>query len=127
MRDVRSQVGPCPRDMLHYIQDPQLYEELIDKAVRTLQNLESITSFLSDPFSSTDTSQQLIILDRNGPLHITSMETDGYTADFKGYKALDALKIQFSRLSAVALYTSMYPPPLPPPARSVVVSSDILQ
>ena len=113
--------------MVNYIQDPQLCEQRINQAVGRLETLESITSLLNDPSSSNHASQQLIVLDRNGPLHITSMETDGHTADFKGYKALDALKIQFSGLSAVALYTSMYPPPLPPPARSVVISSNILQ
>ena len=100
VRYLRNQVGPYPRDIIHFTRDPLLYEECMMIGAARLLDLESFKCLLSATFVLVDASKQLFVVDRASPLHKKHLESDSCSICPRGDIALDMLMTRLLLLSS---------------------------
>ena len=95
--ELVENVGPCPRDILRYIRDPEGFNEQLHRSVNGL-GVETITKFFRNiQRSSNDPlSEKIVLLERRG--NPTCPKDDPYFIRFKSWKIRGLVHDHFSVL-----------------------------
>ena len=98
---LRSLVGPCPREIVRYVECAEDYTETVEHAASVLKDVRTITDFLRTPCSFLpESSLRLFLMDRDGLLDKQNLLNDDYSTSVKGDIALEAMKDRLLKLSA---------------------------
>ena len=105
LESLCSQIGPCPRDIVTYANDPEMYVEIVKNAAQALENVGAISNlFRATSSHLPDYSHRLILMDRRGPINTQSWKGDLHKTQIKGNLAVDTLRDRFIELSSADVH-----------------------